>query len=829
MRFLSVLLLLCTFNSEIFASTIPESDHSKQTKSVQSKRRVHPITIDGIVTTHEWNQATLLEDFVELRPKPGNKEPENAKTIAYITYDDQGIYFGGICYEPSRDRISAELAGRDGFGNNDFVGLILDTYKDNLNGFEYFITPLNEQWDAKQAPNPNGDSEDFSWNSVWKSATHIDDTYWSFEIFIPFASIRFAERDIQDWGLNVTRRRRKTEEQYFWNPIDPNVNGFMNQEGYLTGLTDIKPPVRLQLSPYLSYYANHYPIAGPTPDLTTAINGGMDLKWGINQAFTLDATLIPDFGQVQSDPQVFNLSPFEVRFDENRDFFTEGMELFNQGGLFYSRRVGGTPINYWGASDDVQSNEKVVSNPSETKLLNASKISGRTHSGLGVGVMNAITDETYAVIEDTLTGEKRNYKTAPLINYNVFVLNQSLKNNSSISFVNTNVTRTGDFYDSNVSAFIYDVNNKKNTWGSGGQASVSQKWDPASSNETGYYHSFYAGKTGGRVRFNYWQELADTKYSNNDLGYFTNNNYLTQGAWVGIQETKPKGWYNRLNLNFNVNYSRLLKPIGEGNPMYQFSRFNFNWNSQHKKLHYIGGNINFDFVSNDFYEPRVEGRYFKKGYSGLIGFWFESNSNKAWFYSPSLYMRYYPDFYNTFALDFDMSQTWRANERLSMSLGFSWLPRWNSIGFTTNLDTEIDPVFAKRDVQTFVTSLRGKYNFTNRMGLTMVARHYVSSLSNSQLYLLNTNGSLRSTNTNPEEYDRTVNFINVDMVYTWQFAQGSFLSLVWKFAVNRFDQTYNAHYFQNLKDTFRENQNNTVSVRMIYFLDYNSLKNQFKS
>ena len=199
--------------------------------------------------------------------------------------------------------------------------------------------------DAKVSPSVD-ESEDFSWNAVWQSATTMNENEWHFEIFIPFSAIRFSNKNIQDWGLNVTRRRVKTGEQYMWNPVWPTVNGFLTQEGHWTGLENIKPPLRLQFSPYLSFYTNHYPSETEASGWSQQINGGMDVKWGINQAFTLDATLIPDFGQVQSDNQVLNLTPFEVRFNENRPFFTEGIELFNKGNFFYSRRIGGTPVSY---------------------------------------------------------------------------------------------------------------------------------------------------------------------------------------------------------------------------------------------------------------------------------------------------------------------------------------------------------------------------------------------------------------------------------------------------------------------------------------------------
>lgn len=793
-------------------------------KVVQSTRRVSEIKIDGKVSTQEWHYATLLHQFTELRPTPGRLEEEDAKTVSYLLYDDQGIYFGGICYESSREMISSELTGRDGFGNNDFVGIIFDTYKDNLNGFEYFVTPLNEQWDAKQTPNPNGNTEDFAWNSVWKSATYIGENYWSFELFIPFASIRFSEKRVQDWGLNIVRRRQKTGQQLFWNEINPNKNGFLTQEGYLTGLTDIKPPVRLQISPYVSYYANHYPVEGASHDFTSQFNGGMDLKWGINQAFTLDATLIPDFGQVQSDPQIFNLSPFEVRFDENRDFFTEGMELFNQGNLFYSRRIGGVPIDYGKASSETGINEQVVSNPSVTKLINASKVSGRTQHGLGVGVLNAMTNRTEAVLKDTLTGETRTIETAPLTNYNVFVLNQSLKNNSSVSFINTNVSRFGDVYDANVSGLTFDLNNAANTWMVGGQIFSSQILNVDSDDEIGYSHVIYGGKSSGELRFNVWQELSDSRYTSNDLGYFTNNNYLNHGLWIGLNKNQPNEWRNNLSLNMNVNFSRLFSPIGKNNPMFQSGRINVNGEIQTKQLHWIGGIVAADMHQNDYYEPRVEGRYFNRGASGLFGFWFGSNSAKTFSFQSDTYIRYYPDFYKGFMVEFNLNQNWRVNEKLSIRIGGSWMPRWNSIGFAGFDENQDDPVFGRREIQTFVSELRGKYNFTNRMGITLVARHYVSGLQNKELFLLNENGSLRAFDSSTSDYNRTVNFINLDMVYTWQFAQGSFVSIVWKYAVNRFDEQYRADYIRNLTDTFQSVQNNTVSMRVIYFLDYNQFR-----
>jgi len=219
--------------------------------------------------------------------------------------------------------------------------------------------------------------------------------------------------------------------------------------------------MRLQLSPYLSTYQNHDGLVLPgTSKNTTTVNGGMDIKYGLNQAFTLDMTLIPDFGQVQSDKITLNLTPFEQKFSENRAFFTEGTELFNKGGLFYSRRIGGEPIHRY--DFNVNSNEKVNRNPSQSKLYNATKISGRTQNGLGIGMLNAVTRPQFAEIENLNNKEIRKVETNPLTNYNVLVFDQTLKHNSSISFINTSTLRSGKDRDANVSALLFDFNDKKN-------------------------------------------------------------------------------------------------------------------------------------------------------------------------------------------------------------------------------------------------------------------------------------------------------------------------------------------------------------------------------
>jgi hypothetical protein len=810
-------------------------------RTLPARRTNLPVKIDGLLTDSAWKDAALMTELIEFRPKIGDKEDSATRTESWLMYDDNGIYFGGYCHERTKDSIARELVGRDGFGTNDYVGIIFDTYYDKLNAFEYFVTPLNEQWDAKMSPPTlNGNSEDFTWNSVWQSATAIHDDGWSFEMFIPYSAIRFGKKQIQSWGFNITRRRRKTEEQFTWNPIDPNVNGFLTQEALWSNISNIKPPLRLQLSPYFSTYVNHYPynIRGQK-DWTSSVNGGMDLKYGISQAITLDMTLIPDFGQVQSDNQVLNLTPFEVKFNENRSFFTEGTELFGKGNLFYSRRVGGTPLHFYDVSNYLNPDEHIIKNPTETKLINATKISGRLQNGLGIGFFNALTSPQYATVEDDAKNRRR-IQTSPLTNYNIIVLDQSLKHNSSISFINTDVLRSGSDYDANVSAALFDLNDKTNTWNIGGKLSTSSliNYLPGGKTQTGYRHSIYFGKTSGNFNFNLTEDLTDKKYSSNDLGYFTNNNFLDHTFWMQYHWLKPTNWYNNLRINFNAYYSLLDKKFDNQalDSKFQVFTSNVNANAQLKNLWTIGMFVGYVPGGNDFYEPHEQGRSFRSPQRIQFNPWVQTNLAKKYY----LYLSYFfaiRSLFNSPNHQILISHRYRFSDKFSIGQDLIVNPTINDAGFYNKYyenDANGNPVlkdiiFSRRNLLTVDNTLTLKYNFNNRSGVTFRVRHYWSQVRPRQLYDLQADGKLLPTiHANVAIEPVNFNIFNIDATYTWQFAPGSFINLVWKNQANTDDAEIKYKYFRNFANTIEADQNNNLSFKIIYFLDYLNLRKKKK-
>jgi len=800
-------------------------------RQLAAKRTTQPVKIDGLLNDSGWKEAAIMADLIEFRPTMGKKESYENRTETWLMYDDAGIYFGGYCHERTKDSIASELVGRDGFGTNDYIGLIFDTYNDKLNGFEYFVTPLNEQWDAKMNEAiTNGNSEDFSWNSVWESAAVVHEDGWSFEMFIPYSAIRFGKKDIQTWGLNITRRRRKTEQQYTWNPIDVNVRGFLAQEGYWTGITHIKPPIRLQFYPYFSVYANHYPLrqAGQK-DWTGQVNGGMDVKYGINQAFTLDMTLIPDFGQVQSDNRVLNLTPFEVKYNENRPFFTEGTELFSKGNLFYPRRIGIDPILLHSPYEYNDGNEVPVKVPFESKLINATKISGRSSNGLGIGVLNAVTNNRYATLKNSITGAERKVLIDPLTNFSVIVVDQTLKNNSSVSLVNTNVWRSGAEYDANVTAGLFSFYDKKNMWNVSGKVANSRLigFNPDGSTKSGYSHSLNFGKTSGRFNFNLSQELSNTNYTSNDMGYFTFNNFIDHSFWMGYRWVKPTNWYNSVRINFNAYYSRNLSPIydtsGASFPNYRSANLNANANAQLKNLWFVGALFGYEPHYNDFNEPRKERWMFKGWTDWFVDAWVETNRSKKYSLNTEiLFIK--RSLFNSRRYVINFNQMFRFNNNFSINHQLTAEPQTNNTGFAAFDPTNGDIIFGRRNRNTIENILNFKYNFNSKMGLNLRVRHYWSKVDYKEFFTLLNSGDLQNNTTFHENVNQNVNFFNVDMVYTWQFAPGSFLNIVWKDASFSGNNLVEENYLKNFSNTISADQNNNISLKIIYFLDYLSLK-----
>jgi len=780
-------------------------------RSLEAVRTV--IKLDGIADEEAWAKAPMQTDFTNLNPIPWGK-PSQATEIR-VLYNDKGFYVSSMMYDASPDSIQMELTERDNLGNTDWFAISLDPYNSGQNGFAFLMTPANVQYDAQYST----DGEDNNWDAVWQSKSVIRDDGWSVEVFVPYSAIRFPKTDVQEWTINFVRRVQRNQEKSFWTALDPNIDGYLNQCGKLTGLRNIKAPVRIQATPFVAVYGLKARSAGAEKASTgSSVTGGMDLKVGLSEAFTLDMTLIPDFGEARSDDQILNLGPFEQRFDEQRAFFTEGTELFNKGGFFYSRRVGGR--NYFGSAlnDQMQEGETVIDNPGRATLYNATKISGRTASGTGIGFFNAVEQETRAVVRN-VEGEDREVITNPLTNYNVAVIDQNLKNNSSLTLINTNVLREGAAPDANVTGLLFDLHNKSNKYAIQGKVGYSQRF-LTENTSTGHEAALRLAKISGNWTWSLIAGEESDTYDINDLGIiFSNNERFARGV-INYNHRKPffNGFFLNGGAGTDLEYNTLYKPgkfTESAMESWVYAQTKHFWN------------VNFWAETSladefDYFEPRVKGRVLRNPGFRNFGGWMGTDSRKAIrlngnFNTNGYYGADRSDLY------LNLGARWRMSDRLSLNAGVFRGKDNNEVGFINKGEGENPDVFmGKRDVTSVEASLSGKYSFTANMTLNLRLRHYWSGVTYNSFHLLAEDGTLADTDYN-ENHDQDFDAFNVDLIYRWRFAPGSDMFLVYKSNITDFDLRRAENYGESFGDLWRDTpRNGSVSLKVVYWLDYAS-------
>jgi hypothetical protein len=807
-----------------------DADSIYQNRNLEAIRADAAPIIDGQLDEAVWATAAVARRFTTARPDPGKKP--YLPTEIRVLYDDNALYIGAHLIDPNPDSIEVTLTERDDEGNADWFRMVLCPYQDGQNGMAFTLTAAGVQIDEKWT----GNSRDRNFDAVWNSAVRIGEDGWYAEMEIPYGALRFPTASTQDWGINFVRTIRRIREESWWRPFDVAEQGTLQQVGTLRGLENIRSPFRLSLTPYVSGIAEvrNDPADGSVSSAWD-FNGGMDLKYGINDAFTLDMTLVPDFNQVRFDNEVLNLGPFEVFFNENRLFFTEGTELFNKQDLFYSRRVGGRPVAFGEASSSLEEGERIVSNPAESRLLNATKISGRTDGGLGIGVFNGITARSEAQIE-TVDGSIRTVETGPLSNYSVVVLDQNLKRpNSYLNFTNTNVWRAGGYTDANVTGLAFQLSDKDNQYQIFSSGKLSQRYHDGFNNpDLGHAAGLVLKKISGRFQgeVGYWEE-SDT-YDPNDLGFLFNNNTRDLFLQLEYNRYQPKGRTNQLYHTLNIAYSRLYRPdaffnfgaYGEATQIWRSFFANGTW-------------LNVEpVVTYDWFEPREAGRFLRYPVNAHLGAWISSDYRKPWAIDARANYRWFDDRFEGLDastrrrqnIEYSVSPRWRANDKLLMIASFGRTYFNGDLGWVNALENEGAPntiIMGRRDVVTTETGLRFNYIFTNRMFLTFRMRHYWSKANYISYHALNDEGWLDDTEydgADPEDgsSQHNVNFnaFTIDAVFTWRFAPGSDLFIVWKDGIFASDNRPANSYFENLERTFQSEQANNLSVRIVWYLDY---------
>ncbi|MEP6620270.1 MAG: DUF5916 domain-containing protein [bacterium] len=544
-------------------------------------RTDRPPVIDGREDDAIWRTAPASSDFVEFQPKQGTAP--RFRTEFKVAYDDRNLYVFVRAFDPHPDSIMNALTRRDIRGPSDQLKVMIDSYNDKRSGFEFAVNPAGVKRDYAMY---NDNNEDQNWDGIWEAGTQIDSLGWTAEFRIPFSQLRYATKQEHEFGFAIWRDIERYKERTSWPLYRTTQQGISSQLGLLRGVRDIAPFHRLEIVPYaltknLSVANTSAPVGASPWARSAKASAGADVKYGITPNLTLDATVNPDFGQVEADPSVVNLTAYETFFQERRPFFIEGTGLYsfnvncsivtcNSEGLFYTRRIGRAP-QLLGLYADQGS-------PNTTPIIGASKLTGRVGRGLNVGLLEAVTGRVEGTSDRT---------TEPRTSYTVLRAQQELRDGqTSIGFIGTGVNRALDQWSE---GYL-----RSDAYAAG--ASVQHRWtasrweiaanatrslvrgtpqsilstqlssvhlyqrpddelsvDPTRTTLSGDEEQVTFGKFGGNmVQFQTAWERRSPGYEINDMGYLRRANQQSVANWMGLSFRKPTSWYRQMNGNFNA-------------------------------------------------------------------------------------------------------------------------------------------------------------------------------------------------------------------------------------------------------------------------------------
>jgi hypothetical protein len=544
-------------------------------------RAERPPTIDGREDDAVWRAAPATSEFLEFSPNEG-KAPRY-KTDFKVAYDDRHLYVFIRAYDPHPDSIMTALTRRDVRGPSDQLKIMIDAYHDRQSGFEFAVNPVGVKRDYAMY---NDNSEDDTWDGVWDVGTQIDSLGWTAEFRIPFSQLRYANKTSHEFGFAVWRDIERYKERTSWPLYRSSQSGISSQLGVLTGIRDIVPFHRLEVVPFTVAKSSSVPVTSAPPGQapwgrSQKLSAGADVKYGLTSNLTLDATVNPDFGQVEADPSVVNLSAFETFFQERRPFFIEGSGFYNFDlncsivncsgeGLFYSRRIGRAPQLFGRYADDAS--------PNVSPIIGAAKLTGRLPGGLNVGALEAVTGRVGGLNDRT---------TEPRTSYTVLRAQQDLRNGqTTVGVIATGVSRALDEWSEPFlrrDAYVGGANfrhrwspSRYEVTGSATRSLVRgsapailstqlnavhlyQRPDgglPLDSNRTslaGDAEEITFGKFGGNmVHYQTSYQRQSPGFETNDLGYLRRANQQSFNNWLGMNFRKPTPIYRSMSGNFNA-------------------------------------------------------------------------------------------------------------------------------------------------------------------------------------------------------------------------------------------------------------------------------------
>jgi hypothetical protein len=771
-----------------------------------------PIEVDGRLSEADWIAAPAATGFTQFEPNRRGEPCE--ETVFKVIYDEDAIYFGVACYRLNGVPITSCLARRDHITSSDRIRIYISPYHDMITGYHFRINPHGVKEDYYNY----GDLyHDISWDAVWKADTHIDEEGWYTEIRIPFSSIRYRAAESMTWGFNVFQYIQSRGQRTAWSNWDRDQHGFMSRSGTVTGIDGIRPPRQLDIMPYVvgsmtdpsdeSAHGFH------DEDWDHFGNFGADLKYGVTADLTLNATIQPDFGQVEADPSLLNLSPYETYYDEKRPFFIEGAQFFWHPDftVFYSRRIGTGSEN--------------------SRIRFAGKLTGKMAGDISTAVLVAATDETdegrahnpfRSGQEKALYAIGRFGKQFHGGMHSVNVMQTAVvRDKDSFDAVTRNGYTTGADLELNFKDRMYRVT------GSFVGSIVDYLPDPAvpagdpdpDSDPAPIYGTgsrCEIQKASGDWRFALTTRHQGDQLDINDLGYISDPNHYAVQSWVTrVFNADDAGESFLDGGSLHARYYRswiyagrsYADPNDAARTLWSYDRGHDLITTMHCEgdVHtrdcwgaWCG--LNYNPESTSLYATRWTPDGAQRGplmttptnYNGWIGFHGDSRKDFRF----DMHVDWDRDTKGSRGAEYEASASWVQSDRVSHNLSLSFERRHADAQWIGNFDNpgggigEVSYVFAELDQRIWDLTLRSSVLFSRNASLELYLQPFltVGDYDNPRELATPDTYDLRPyAGCDVSSNDFSYGAVNVNMVYRWEYRPGSALYLVWTHTRSEFD------------------------------------------
>jgi hypothetical protein len=779
---------------------------------------VPPPRIDGDLSDAAWRLAVPISHFDQFDPEEG--APATERTTVSVLFDDNALYFGVKCYDSDPSGIVEQLSRRDRTLQSDKCTITIDSYHDHTTAYMFSGTVSGIQSDGVLSH--DGLAYDGQWDAVWEYDAKIVSDGWSAEFRIPFSALRFNPQDSEYvWGINFRRFIARKNETDLWvlvprKEMAPGTISSVSKMGHLSGIINVHPPLHVEILPYQSSRMDY--LAQPAPFSVRrefSASAGVDLKYGISNNATLDAAINPDFGQVEVDQAVLNLTVFETLYPEKRPFFLEGNSIFTFGNsfdnqplnLFYSRRIGRTPT----IPHPLPPGEHFVDDPQVTRILGAVKFTGRTEGGLSIGAISAVTRREEAVAEDTTGVRYPSVLTEPRAAYNVLRLKQEVLDHSSIGLMATEAAKEGR-YPALSAGTDWNLRLSEDGFVCDGYFAGSQRTLSADQQMSGSTGKIGIAKTEGESfqAFSGY-DFSTRNFSIDDLGFYSQPREHGGYTQVNLIDSKAAAPLRRLTLvaegyyRWNWDGAPTTKMI-ELQPIFEFRNF---WYSS---LDYL-----YEIPAYDDASRGIVGLYRRPAAHHLTLFVqsdpsrsllaslsvdYRSTAKQAGLLliSPSIYLRPSAWFELSPALNFGVIR----NEE-------AWaIPYYAGDG--KNL-------FGNRDIDETILSLRGTLTFTRTLSVQFFAQLFLVRGHYDHLRELATPSDfaeIASSSPIPNP-DFNQKIINANVVLRWEYLRGSTFYFVWTQARAGYDSFYDRSVGESFADAFKLPMDNVILAKLTYW------------